>query len=160
MLGGLVGGGHGGMQRGELAHHTLIGILLVGMHCLSMLAQIVETRELLSTVASERTFTGVLPVERMMMIESGTEEGTEGGKGKEHGPNVPGQVFAPAKNHATIAITTTLERFCRRGTITPVYAWAILEERLRVGEDEGCGHLSVGGVRGRGVHNRGRDGGG
>ena len=43
-------------------------------------------------------------------------------KGKEHGPNVPGQVFAPAKNHATIAITTTLERFCRRGTITPVHA--------------------------------------
>ena len=75
MLGSLVGGGHGGMQRGELAHHTLIGILLVGMHCLSMLAQIVETRELLSTVASERTFTGVLPVERMMMIESGTEGG-------------------------------------------------------------------------------------
>ena len=56
------------------------------------------------------------------MSESGTEGGTEGGKGKEHGPNVPGQVFAPAKNHATIAITTTLERFCRRGTITPIHA--------------------------------------
>ena len=26
-------------------------------------------------------------------------------------------------------------------------------------EDEGCGHVSVGGVRGRGVHYRGRDGG-
>ena len=143
------------MQGGELAHHTLVGVLLVGMHCLSMLAQIVEARELLSTMAGERTFAGVLPVERMMS-ESGTEEG---GKGKEHGPNVPGQVFAPAKNHATIAITTTLERFCRRGTITPIDARGVLEVRLGVREDEGCGHVSVGGVRGRGVHYRGRDGG-
>jgi hypothetical protein len=72
---------------------------------------------------------------------------------------VPGQVFAPAKNHATIAITTTLERFCRRGTITPIHACAVLEVGLGVREDEGCGHVSVGGVRGRGVHYRGRDGG-
>jgi hypothetical protein len=42
----------------------LDGILLVGMHCLGMLAQIAETRELLSMMAGERTFTGVLPVER------------------------------------------------------------------------------------------------
>jgi hypothetical protein len=41
MLGGLVRGSHGSMQGRELAHHTLIGILLVGMHRLSMLAQIV-----------------------------------------------------------------------------------------------------------------------
>jgi hypothetical protein len=58
------------MQGGELAHHTLVGILLVGMDRLGMLAQIVETRELLSTMAGERTFAGVLPVES----ESGTEE--------------------------------------------------------------------------------------
>jgi hypothetical protein len=95
------------------------------MHGLSMLAQIVETRELLSTMAGERTFAGVLPVCRMdggKRVSQGRDEGQWGGKGKEHGPNVPGQVFAPAKNHATIAITTTLERFCRRGTIAPVYA--------------------------------------
>jgi hypothetical protein len=61
------------MQGGELAHHTLVGVLLVGMDCLCMLAQIVETRELLSTMAGERTFASVLPVERMS--ESGTEEG-------------------------------------------------------------------------------------
>ena len=72
---------------------------------------------------------------------------------------MPGQVFAPAKNHATIAITTTLERFCRRGAITPIHACAVLEVGLGVREDEGCGHVSVGGVRGRGVHYRGRDGG-
>ena len=64
MLGSLVRCGHGGMQGGELAHHTLVGVLLVGMDCLGMLAEIVETRELLSTMASERTFTGVLPVRR------------------------------------------------------------------------------------------------
>jgi hypothetical protein len=62
LLGGLVGGGHGGVQGRELAHHTLIGVLLIGVHGLSMLAQIVETRELLSTMAGERTFAGVLPV--------------------------------------------------------------------------------------------------
>ena len=73
MLGGFVRGGHGSMQGGELAHHTLVGVLLVGMHCLRMLTQIVETRELLSTMAGERTFTGVLSVERTS--ESGTEEG-------------------------------------------------------------------------------------
>jgi hypothetical protein len=75
MLGGFVRGGHGGMQGGELAHHTLVGVLLVGMDCLGMLAQIVETRELLSTMAGERTFAGVLPVWRMK-----SESGTEGRK--------------------------------------------------------------------------------
>jgi hypothetical protein len=63
-LGCLVRGSHGGKQGGELAHHTvtLVGVLLVGMNCLGMLAQIVETRELLSTMTSERTFSSVLPV--------------------------------------------------------------------------------------------------
>ena len=83
-------------------------------------------------------------------------------KGKERGPNVPGQVFAPAKNHATIAITTTLECFCRRGTIAPVYACTVLllglrGKRIRW-EDEGGGHVSVRGIRGRGVHYRGKSG--
>ena len=69
---------------------------------------------------------------------------------------MPGQVFAPAKNHATIAIPTTLERFCRRGTIAPVHARAILLLGLGLdgavlGEDEGGGDVSVRGVRG-GVH--------
>jgi hypothetical protein len=52
------------MQGGELAHHTQVGVLLVGMHCLCMLAQIVEMRELLSTMAGERTFAGVLSMDR------------------------------------------------------------------------------------------------
>ena len=69
------------MQRGELAHHTLVGILLVGMDSLGMLAQIIETRELLSTVAGERTFAGVLSVERIKS-ESGTEGDGGGRKGQ------------------------------------------------------------------------------
>jgi len=41
------------------------------MNCLCMLARIVETRELLSTMAGERTFAGMFP----MVSESGTDEG-------------------------------------------------------------------------------------
>jgi hypothetical protein len=90
------------------------------------------------------------------MVSQGRGRGTNEGKGKEHGPNVPGQVFAPAKNHATIAIPTTLERFCRRGTIAPVHASAILLLRLGLDgavlwEDEGGGDVSVRGIR-SGVH--------
>jgi hypothetical protein len=47
------------MKRRELSHHALIGILLIGMDGLSMLTKIVETRELLSAMASERTFTSM-----------------------------------------------------------------------------------------------------
>jgi hypothetical protein len=91
-------------------------------------------------------------------MDDGARDGTrnERRKGKEHGPNVPGQVFAPAKNHATIAITTTLERFCRRGTIAPVNTRTVLLLRLGLDvvlwEDEGRGDVSVRGIRGRGVH--------
>ena len=71
------------MQGGELAHHTLIGLLLIGMNSLCMLAKIVETRELLSTMASEGTFAGVLPVvEKRRMGESGTDEGRREEKGQ------------------------------------------------------------------------------
>ena len=53
------------------------------MHGLSMLAQIVETRELLSTMAGERTFAGVLPVCRMdggKRVSQGRDEGQWGGE--------------------------------------------------------------------------------
>jgi hypothetical protein len=69
---------------------------------------------------------------------------------------VPGQVLTPTKDHATIAITTTLERFCRRGTIAPVNTSAVLLLRLGLDvvlrKDEGGGDVSVRGIRGRGVH--------
>jgi hypothetical protein len=59
-LGCLVRGSHGSMQ-GELAHHTLVCILLVSTNCLGMLAQIVETREPPSTMTTERMFSSALP---------------------------------------------------------------------------------------------------
>jgi hypothetical protein len=124
LLGSLVGSGHCGVKRRKLSHHALIGILFIGVDGLSMLAKIVETRELLAAMASERTFASVFP-------------------------NVPGQVFAPAKNHATIAITTTLERFGRRGTISPVDAAVLLQLRILRRGNEG-GHVVA--VRRVGVH--------
>lgn len=125
LLGSLVGGRHGGVQRGKVSHHALIGILLIGVDGLGMLAKIVEARELFATMTSERTFASVFP-------------------------NVPGQVFAPAKNHATIAITTTLKRFSRRGTIAPVGTAVLLLLKGLLGvlrKNEGCGHVAVRGIR-------------
>ena len=61
-LAALGGGGHGGMEGGELVHHALVLLLLVGVDGLGMLAEIVETRELLAAVASERSLSGVFPV--------------------------------------------------------------------------------------------------
>ena len=66
---GLVGSGHGRMQGRELTHHTLVGLLLIGMDSLGMLAEIVETREPLSTMIGEKTFADV------WMSDSGTDEG-------------------------------------------------------------------------------------
>ena len=40
-------GGHGSVKRGELVHHALVLLLLISVHCLSMLAEVVETRKLL-----------------------------------------------------------------------------------------------------------------
>jgi hypothetical protein len=57
----LIGSRHRGMKRRKIAHHLLVLLLLISMNSLGMLAQIVETRELLATVASERTLARVLP---------------------------------------------------------------------------------------------------
>lgn len=59
---GLVGRGHGRVQRGELAHHLLVRLLLVRVHGLRVLPQVVEARELLPTVARERALAGVFSV--------------------------------------------------------------------------------------------------
>jgi hypothetical protein len=61
LLGSLVGSSHCGVKRGEFSHHAFIGILFIGVYGLSMLAKIVETRELLAAMTSERTFAGVFP---------------------------------------------------------------------------------------------------
>lgn len=82
LLGGLIRGGHGGVQGGELAHHTLVGVLLISMYGLCMLAQIVEARKLLSTMAGKRTFTSVLPVWWMERKVSQGRERDEERKGQ------------------------------------------------------------------------------
>jgi hypothetical protein len=61
LLGGLVGSSHCGVKRGKFSHHALIGILFIGVNGLSMLAKIVEARELLATMTSERTFASMFP---------------------------------------------------------------------------------------------------
>ena len=82
LLGGFIRGGHGCVQGGELAHHTLVCLLLIGMYGLCMLAQVVEARKLLSTVASKGTFTSVLPGWRMERKMSQGRERDEGRKGQ------------------------------------------------------------------------------
>jgi hypothetical protein len=104
----LVGCGHGCMEGGELAHHPLIVVLLICMHCLSMLAQIIEAGELFRAMASKGAFASVFP-------------------------NVPGEVFASAEDHATLAITSALEGLCWCRTV----AFCDAGVGGRVGREEG-----------------------
>lgn len=60
--GGLSSGRHSGMQRGKVAHHLLVLILLIGMDSLSVLTQVIKPRELLATMTSERAFASVFPM--------------------------------------------------------------------------------------------------
>lgn len=53
---------HVGVQRGELRHHLLILFCLVGVDGLCVLSEVVQSRELLATVASKRPLAGVLSV--------------------------------------------------------------------------------------------------
>ena len=48
------------MEGGELLHHALVLVLLVRVYGLSMLAKVVEARELLRAVAGERPLAGML----------------------------------------------------------------------------------------------------
>lgn len=57
----LGGGGHGRVEGGELGHHALVLVLLVGVDGLGMLAEVVETGELLSAVAGEGPLAGMFP---------------------------------------------------------------------------------------------------
>ena len=56
-----VGSRHGRMKRRQVAHHAFIFLLLVGMHCLSMLTEVVQTRKLLRTVARKGPFASMFP---------------------------------------------------------------------------------------------------
>jgi hypothetical protein len=94
---GLVSGGHGGVEGGEVAHHALVLFLLVGMNGLSMLTKIIESGELFVTMAAEGTFAGMFT-------------------------NVPGKMFASAKDHTTFAVASTLKSFSRGRAVTLVNA--------------------------------------
>ena len=48
------------MEGSEVAHHLFIDVLLVCVDCLGMLAKVVESGEMFSTVTIERTLAGVL----------------------------------------------------------------------------------------------------
>jgi hypothetical protein len=121
----LVGRGHGGMERGEVAHHALVLLLLICVHGLCVLAQIIEAGELLGAMAAKGAFARVFP-------------------------NVPGKVFASAKHHATLAITPALEGLCWGGAVAFCDAggcgWGGGEEGRVVRGDEG-GHVGRGGRR-------------
>lgn len=47
------------MEGSEVAHHLFVHVLLVRMDGLGVLAKIVESGEMFSTVAVERTLSGV-----------------------------------------------------------------------------------------------------
>ena len=57
----LVGGRHGGVEGGEVAHHGLVLVLLIGVDRLRVLAEVVEAGKLFSAMAGEGTFAGVFP---------------------------------------------------------------------------------------------------
>lgn len=52
------------MKRGEVAHHSFVLLLLVGVDGLRMLAEVVETRKLFGTVARKRALASVFPKNR------------------------------------------------------------------------------------------------
>ena len=96
---------------------------------------------------------------------------SKGRVGKERekgGPNVPGKVFAPGEDHATVAVASALERLCGGGAVALVDALKrlllLLLLLLRVlllllvvveGEEEGLGVDEGGHLLRRGVHRTG-----
>jgi hypothetical protein len=69
---------HGGMKRGEIAHHALVLVLFVSVDSLRVLTKVVETRKLFATVAGKGAFTGMFPIRRGIRSQGGKwlEEGT------------------------------------------------------------------------------------
>jgi hypothetical protein len=62
--GGLVRGCHVRVEGLVRVHHPRVLVLLVGVDGLGVLAEVVETRELLAAMAIERTLAGVFPDRR------------------------------------------------------------------------------------------------
>jgi len=119
----LIGSRHSSVQRSEVAHHLLVLLLLVGMDGLSMLAQVVKTRELFPAMTGKGTFTSMFP-------------------------DVPGEMFTPTEDHATLAIASALESLCRGRAVTFVNAGRARQKGsgIVVGDQ---GHVVDRGGRGR-----------
>jgi hypothetical protein len=99
------------MKRGEVAHHLLVLLLLVSMDSLSVLAQVVKTRELFPAMTGEWTFPSMFPLQK--------DKRKARYEFKQLSiPDVPGKMFASTEHHATLAITSTLEGFCRGRAVT------------------------------------------
>ena len=82
----LCGSGHGRVEAGELLHHALVHLLLVGVHGLGMSAEVVETRKVLSAVAAEGALAGVFPVTRQVLaakVNMTSQRARTGGKTRE-----------------------------------------------------------------------------
>ena len=52
----LVRSSHGGVQRSEITHHAFVQVLLIRVHCLSMLPEVIESWKLFWTVTREGPF--------------------------------------------------------------------------------------------------------
>lgn len=79
VLGRLVGGGHGSVEGGELAHHAFVLVLLVGVDGLGVLSQVVEPGELLAAVTGEGPFAGVFTVNGAKKIGKNMEDDDDAG---------------------------------------------------------------------------------
>jgi len=103
------------MEGSEVAHHLFIHILLVSVDCLGVLAKVVESGEMFSTVAVERTFPGVFSDESKRGL--GRVMGVKGGQMV---PDVSRQMLTPAEDHSTVTVAPALESFGGGRTITLV----------------------------------------
>lgn len=102
-LANLVCSSHGSVERGKVAHHGLVLLLLVGVDCLCMLPEVVKAGELLAAMATKRAlarvFSGLGQLGRRVS--------------KRAVPDMTGKVLASGEDHATVAKTPALESLCR-----------------------------------------------
>jgi hypothetical protein len=112
-----VGSCHGSVERGQVPHHAFVLLLLVSVDGLSMLAKVIQTRELFAAMASKGPFASMFS-------------------------DVPCKMLTSAKDHAAFAIATALEGLCRCRTIALAHAGDASANAWGVMSDEGGRHIS------------------
>lgn len=55
---------HTGVKSGKVAHHALILFLLVCVNSLSVLAKVIQPRELFRAMTRKRTLSGMFPIRK------------------------------------------------------------------------------------------------